>query len=191
MWPWPKGFSSRRASQLKTRGWSRKEHRIPRDRREDRLEQNRREHRRRLGDARRAPEGHRSGRGGPHAARDVLREHRDHLRLQGDAIADPDAPRVEHANPAEDEDEVVGRDRGQPEREVGQVCVLDPRRGFPPLVDDRQGAEAHRDGDQHGLQRAPEPRSPAHRLDCCEGHLDEAHSFTLSGGATGDVVRGW
>ena len=46
--------------------------------------------------------------GRPDPARQVLREHRDHLGLQRDAVADVDSPRVEHPDPAEDEDQVVG-----------------------------------------------------------------------------------
>ena len=63
----------------------------------------------------------------PDAARDVLREHRDHLGLQRDAVGHRDSPGVEDAHPAEDEHEVVDGHRHEREHDVADARVLQER----------------------------------------------------------------
>ena len=116
----------------------------------------------------------------PDASGDVLREHREHLGLQRDAIRDPDPVRGEDPHPAEHEDEVVdGDDRGR-DHDVADVRVAQQRLGVGPHVAQRprERGEQHREPDQ------------------LEGHVDAlvaeqpdgaaveelAHSFSLRAG---------
>ena len=127
------------------------------DRRDAGLEQNRREHDRRVFDAE-APQRNDARRRRPDAARDVLREHREHLGLQRDLIRNPDPVRQEDPHPAEHEDEVVGGDDRRPDREVGEIRVPQQRHGIRP----------------HVPQRPPEREQQNREPDQLERHVDAA-----------------
>ena len=90
-----------------------------RDRREPGLEQHRRRDESRVGHAGTAGGDDPGGRR-PDRARDVLREHREHLRPQRDRIGELDSPLAEDPHPAEHEDEVVRGERGARRARTGR-----------------------------------------------------------------------
>ena len=134
-----------------------------RDRGQARLDEDRREHRRRVRHSRRPSERDRARRRRPHAAGQVLREHRDHLGLQRCLVRHVDPPRAEHPDPAEDEDEVVDGDhqRTPAATYAGFACA---RRG-PALC--HWSTTAQRTERDRGRRRAP-PRSPSSGADAHE-----------------------
>ena len=63
-----------------------------------------------------------------------------------------DVPRLEDAHPAEDEDEVVGGDRREPEGEEAGTRVLEQWACLRPLVAHGPDAERDRSGDERQLE---------------------------------------
>ena len=82
----------------------------------------------------------------PDTAGHVLREHREHLRLERDAIRDPNPVGGEDAHPAQDEDEVVrsqdghGDRRDRRGRHGAGAAPRRPRRPAPPSRERPGGA---------------------------------------------------
>jgi hypothetical protein len=89
---------------------------------EARLEEDRRDHHRRLADAEPAQRDDARGRR-PDASRHVLREHREHLGLHGDAIRHADPVGRQDLLPADHEEQVVDGEHGERDRDEQEVGV--------------------------------------------------------------------
>jgi hypothetical protein len=134
-----------------------------RDGREAGLEQDRREHEGRVGDAGAAGGEHARG-GRPDAARDVLRQHRDHLGLERVAVGEPDPPRREDPDPPDHEEQVVRGERGEREHEVADVGGRDPVAGVVPRVADEVRERRQQDDGHDHLDRDDEPTAAGKAL---------------------------
>jgi hypothetical protein len=108
-----------------------------------------------------APQRRHARRRDPDRPRDVLGEDRRHLRLQGQEVRDADPPGAEDALPGDREEQVVGRDDGERDAEVDEVCVAQSRLCLLPRVAERvaECAEEHRDRGE--LQADDDPPPPA------------------------------
>jgi hypothetical protein len=83
---------------------------------------------------------------------DVLGEHREHLGLQRDHVRHADPHRREDQQPADDEEQVVRREDAEPEHELDDVRVLQPRAGLRPDVAHRPGERAEERRDARELE---------------------------------------
>ena len=90
---------------------------------------------------------------GPDDAGDVLREHRGHLGLQSEDVADPDPHPSEDPLPAEDEEQVVDVQHRESDRDVDEVGVADERERVRPDVPQDVGEDAQQDREDENLDR--------------------------------------
>src|SRR5918994_707398 len=104
----------------------------------------------------------------PHDARErrpdhpghVLRQHRGHLSLEGDAVRDPDPPGGEDPLPAENEEKVVGGENGQSREQVERARLAQARPRVAPRSADGVREEADDQGCEPELERDDDTPPP-------------------------------